>query len=34
LLNRTLGAVYTPLALDARGRIYAMNDGDLFALDR
>ena len=33
-LNRTLGAVYTPLALDARGRIYAMNDGDLFILGR
>jgi hypothetical protein len=28
------GAAYTPLALDARGRIYAMNDGVLHVLGR
>jgi len=33
-LNRTLGALYTPLALDSRGRAYAMNDGDLFVIGR
>jgi hypothetical protein len=28
------GAAYTPLTLDARGRLYAMNDGELFVLGR
>lgn len=33
-LSRAQGAIYTPLALDPRGRIYAMNDGILFVLGR
>jgi outer membrane protein assembly factor BamB len=33
-LDRTLGAAYTPLAIDASGRIYAMNFGILTVLGR
>jgi len=33
-LERTLGAAYTPLALDAEGRIYAMNFGVLTVLGK
>jgi outer membrane protein assembly factor BamB len=33
-LERTLGAAYTPLALDADGRIYAMNFGVLTVLGK
>ncbi len=31
-LKLAIGAAYTPLALDAKGRIYALNGGDLFVL--
>ncbi len=31
-LKLAIGASYTPLALDPRGRIYALNGGDLFVL--
>ena len=31
-LDRTRGAVYTPTALDDRGRIYALNNGELFVI--
>jgi outer membrane protein assembly factor BamB len=31
-LNQSLGAAYTPLAIDAKGRIYTQNDGSLFAI--
>jgi outer membrane protein assembly factor BamB len=33
-LDMALGAAYTPVALDARGRVYAMNDGALKVLGR
>jgi hypothetical protein len=33
-LNRTVGAAYTPLAIDPEGRIYAMNNGELSVLGR
>ena len=33
-LSRTVAASYTPMALDRRGRIYAMNNGELFVLGR
>jgi len=33
-LRFLLGAAYTPIALDAQGRIYAMNDGALKVLGR
>jgi outer membrane protein assembly factor BamB len=33
-LDRTLGAAYTPLAIDPEGRIYAMNNGELSVLGR
>lgn len=33
-LSRTVLASYTPVSLDARGRIYAMNNGELFVLGR
>jgi hypothetical protein len=33
-LKLALGAAYTPLALDARGRIYALNGGELFVLGK
>jgi outer membrane protein assembly factor BamB len=31
-LDRSLGAAYTPLALDHAGRIYALNNGHLFVI--
>jgi len=31
-LKLAIGAAYTPIALDAKGRIYTMNGGDLFVL--
>jgi hypothetical protein len=31
-LERALGAAYTPVSMDARGRIYAQNYGRLFAV--
>jgi outer membrane protein assembly factor BamB len=31
-LNRSLGAAYTPVAIDASGRIYALNNGHLFVV--
>jgi outer membrane protein assembly factor BamB len=31
-LNRSLGAAYTPVALDASGRIYALNNGHLLVV--
>ena len=31
-LKLALGAAYTPLSLDARGRIYTQNDGHLFVV--
>jgi outer membrane protein assembly factor BamB len=34
LLRETLGAAYTPVSLDASGRIYAQNDGVLFVVGR
>ena len=33
-LNRTVGAAYTPLAIDPRGRMYAMSNGVLSVLGR
>jgi hypothetical protein len=33
-LNQALGAAYTPLSLDARGRIFTENDGILFAVGK
>ena len=33
-LNQALGAAYTPTAIDARGRIYALNNGELAVLGR
>jgi hypothetical protein len=33
-LNAAEGAAYTPLSLDAQGRIYALNNGDLTVLGR
>jgi hypothetical protein len=31
-LNQALGAAYTPTAIDSRGRIYALNNGELTVL--
>lgn len=31
-LKLAIGAAYTPLALDSKGRIYALNGGDLFVM--
>jgi flagellar basal body P-ring protein FlgI len=31
-LDRTRGASYTPAAIDGRGRIYALNNGELFVI--
>ena len=33
-LNQALGAAYTPTAIDARGRIYALNNGELSVLGK
>ena len=33
-LKQPLGAAYTPLSLDASGRLYAQNAGHLFVLGR
>lgn len=33
-LDRTRGASYTPAAIDRRGRIYGMNNGELYVLGR
>ena len=33
-LNQSLGAAYTPSAVDARGRIYALNNGELTIFGR
>jgi hypothetical protein len=33
-LNQALGAAYTPSAIDARGRIYALNNGELSIFGR
>lgn len=33
-LSRAVFASYTPMSLDARGRIYAMNNGELFVIGR
>jgi hypothetical protein len=33
-LSRSVLASYTPVSLDTRGRIYAMNNGELFVLGR
>ena len=30
----TLGAAYTPISIDHRGRLYSLNGGDLFVLER
>jgi hypothetical protein len=33
-LNQALGAAYTPIALDPRGRVYALNNGELTVFGR
>src|SRR5262249_48779840 len=33
-LNRALGAAYTPTTIDAKGRIYALNNGELSVLGK
>jgi hypothetical protein len=33
-LLKPLGAAYTPIALDARGRLFALDGGDMFVIDR
>jgi len=33
-LNQALGAAYTPISLDPRGRIYTLNNGELTVFGR
>jgi hypothetical protein len=33
-LSKTIAAAYTPVSLDAQGRVYAQNNGELYVLGR